>query len=152
MQTEKNKNKAIVFWILTFLVMGIIFFLSAQVADDSAAQSGFILELLNKVFAWVGLTDHIVRKTAHFLEFAGLCFMFNWSLLFTKGKMQRILSVALTSAYALTDEIHQIFVEGRSCQFSDWLLDTCGAVFGLLIFLLFMLVISRIKNNKQKNN
>ena len=146
MQIEKNKTKAIVFWILTAIVMGLIFFLSAQVADDSAEQSGFILEMLNKIFGWLGLTDHIVRKTAHFLEFAGLCFLVNFSLGHTKGKLQTFPSVALTSAYALSDEIHQIFVEGRSCQFSDWLLDTCGATFGMLVFLLFIFVISRIKN------
>ncbi|MBR4240749.1 MAG: VanZ family protein [Eubacterium sp.] len=152
MLTEKNKTKAIVFWCLTAVIMAVIFYLSAQVADDSAEQSGFILELLSKVFSSLGLTDHIVRKTAHFLEFAALCFMFNYSLCYTKGKFQKILSVLLTSSYALSDEIHQIFVEGRSCQFSDWLLDTCGALFGLLMFLIVYFLIGKIKSGRKRSS
>ncbi|MBR7060599.1 MAG: VanZ family protein, partial [Eubacterium sp.] len=74
------------------------------------------------------------------------------SLCYTKGKFQKILSVLLTSSYALSDEIHQIFVEGRSCQFSDWLLDTCGALFGLLMFLIVYFLIGKIKSGRKRSS
>ena len=35
--------------------------------------------------------------------------------------------------YAISDEIHQIFVPGRSGQFSDVLLDSAGAVIGAFV-------------------
>ena len=39
----------------------------------------------------------------------------------------------IASAYAATDEIHQLFVPGRSGQVSDVLLDSAGVLAGLLV-------------------
>lgn len=36
--------------------------------------------------------------------------------------------VALTSAYGLTDELHQMFVAGRQAAWDDWLADTVGGL------------------------
>ena len=38
------------------------------------------------------------------------------------------LAIFLTSIYGVTDEIHQIFVPGRSADWQDWLADTLGAI------------------------
>ena len=151
MQTgNKSKKAAIVFWILTAVVMGLIFFFSAQSADESAMQSNFILDFLNKIFKNAELTDFIVRKTAHFSEFALLCFLFNWSFYFTKGKTQRLLSLGLTSLYAASDELHQMLSEGRACQLRDWAIDTAGAAFGLLAFFILLLIIQKINSRKKQ--
>ena len=40
---------------------------------------------------------------------------------------------AIAAAYAATDEFHQLFVPGRSGQFSDVVLDSAGVLAGLLI-------------------
>ena len=39
----------------------------------------------------------------------------------------------ITTAYAATDEMHQLFVPGRSGQVSDVLLDSAGAIAGLAL-------------------
>ena len=39
----------------------------------------------------------------------------------------------ITTAYAGTDELHQLFVPGRSGQVSDVLLDSAGALIGLAV-------------------
>ena len=149
MQTgNKSKKAAAVFWILTAVVMGLVFFFSAQPADESAVQSSFILDFLSKIFGSMELSDFIVRKSAHFCEFALLCFMFNWSFYFTKGKTQRILSLCLTSAYAASDEFHQLFVEGRSCELKDWAIDTAGAAAGLMVFVILILIINKLQGGK----
>lgn len=44
-----------------------------------------------------------------------------------------IWSVILAALYASTDEFHQLFVPGRSGQFRDVLIDSCGAAAGTLI-------------------
>ena len=152
MQTgNKSKKAAIAFWVLTAVVMGLIFFFSAQSADESAMQSSFILDLLLKIFRNAELTDFIIRKAAHFSEFALLCFMFNWSFYFTKGKTQSWLSLGLTSLYAASDEFHQLFVEGRACQLMDWAVDTAGAACGLLAFFILLIIIQKIKNRKNNS-
>ena len=149
MQREKNNKKtAIIFWILTAVVMGLIFFFSSRTADESTVQSDFFYDLLVRLFGEGAVTEFIVRKAAHFCEFALLCFMFNFSFYFTfEGKPKRILSLALTSAYAATDEFHQLFVEGRACQFTDWLIDTAGALCGLLAFVILLSIIKKVKHS-----
>ena len=151
MQTgNKSKKASVFFWILTAAVMALVFFFSSQPAEESAIQSNFVLEFLAKIFGNIELSDYIVRKTAHFSEFAFLCFLFNWSFYFTCGKTKRILSLCLTSAYAASDEFHQMFVEGRACEIKDWAIDTSGAAAGLLAFIVLLLIIKKIIDRKKQ--
>ena len=45
----------------------------------------------------------------------------------------RLLTWSLCVAYAVSDEIHQIFVPGRSPDVRDAVADACGAALGLLM-------------------
>lgn len=152
MLKEKNKN-AVVFvcWTLTAICMAVIFWLSSRTATESSAQSGVIVEFLRRIFGDNIFTDFIVRKAAHCLEFTGLCFLFNLSFFATKEKPCYLLSVILTSIYASTDEIHQLFVEGRSCQISDWAIDTGGAVIGALGFFVILIIVRKILSKSRQN-
>ena len=40
---------------------------------------------------------------------------------------------AAGTLFAVTDEIHQIYVSGRSCEFRDILIDSCGVALGVLL-------------------
>lgn len=84
------------------------------------------------------LVHHIVRKMAHFTEYAILGFL-AWRVLhfdpaFGVWSPQRHLWFALLFCmlYASTDEFHQIFVPGREPAVKDVMLDSCGSAFGLL--------------------
>ena len=37
------------------------------------------------------------------------------------------------TAYAVTDEFHQSFVPGRSCELRDVMIDSCGVLTGVLL-------------------
>ena len=128
--------------------MGIIFWLSSRTADESSAQSSALLEWLISLFGDNIFTDFIVRKLAHFLEFTGLSLLFNIALYQTKKRKMLITATALTSIYAVSDEVHQLFVEGRSCQISDWVIDTAGALLGTVGFLILFAIAGRIIKNK----
>lgn len=132
--------------------MGVIFWLSSRTADESAQQSGAVLEWLISIFGDSVFTDFIVRKLAHCLEFTGLCILFNISLFLDRKKIKPVMATILTSAYAITDEFHQIFVSGRSCQISDWVIDTCGAIAGALAFSVIYAVIKAVVKGKSKSN
>lgn len=132
--------------------MGVIFWLSSRTATESSEQSGVIVEFLRKIFGDNVFTDFIVRKSAHCLEFTGLSFLFNLSLYVTKNKPSFVFAVMLTSIYAATDEFHQLFVEGRSCQITDWAIDTAGAILGALGFLVIFLVILSIIKKPNKTS
>ena len=49
------------------------------------------------------------------------------------SKWTPIIAAALSSLYGVTDEFHQIFTPGRSCDPMDWLVDTIAAALGALI-------------------
>lgn len=154
MQQENKYNTvfAVIFWILTALCMGAIFYFSSRPATQSAGQSSAVTLFLQKLFGTDAITDHMVRKAAHFTEFAALGFFACSAVCFTKHKRNLPLGITIGSAYAATDEIHQIFVDGRSCQFTDWVLDTLGVTTGALIFLILYLIVRRIiehKNDKR---
>lgn len=71
--------------------------------------------------------DHVLRKLGHFAEFAVL------GALLYRATRSPLLAAALASVYAVTDEIHQVFVPGRQGSPLDWLIDTGGAVTGVLL-------------------
>lgn len=149
MQPENKHNRilCIMLWILTVLCMAAIFYFSSQPAVQSSGQSSAVTLLLQRLLHTEAITNHMVRKTAHFIEFAGLGFLTTWSAYVSFNKMY--LGVVIASLYAATDEIHQIFVDGRSCQLTDWMLDTVGIITGALIFSAVFCIIQRI--NKHKN-
>lgn len=60
-----------------------------------------------------------------------------------------LLPWAISSLYAATDEIHQLFVPGRSDQMSDVILDSAGAMAGILVLAAVRKIRSRHKDKKQ---
>ncbi len=99
-------------WLAPILLMVVIFAFSAQPSLDSG----------------LGLLDTIGRKLLHFAEYALLCLLW-WRPLARVLPARRAILVAfaIASAYAVTDEFHQTFVEGRHGTPVDWLIDTAGA-------------------------
>jgi len=77
----------------------------------------------------LGWLDTVLRKLVHFGEYAVLCALW-WRALRTKltGDRALLIAIAVTSAYAASDELHQSFVDGRHGTPVDWLIDTAGAL------------------------
>jgi VanZ family protein len=145
---QREKIKTTICWLLVAICMAVIFWLSSRTADESALQSGAVLEWLINHFGDNIFTDFIVRKLAHFLEFTGLCLLFNIALYQTKKRKMLIPATVFTSFYAITDEVHQLFVDGRSCQFSDWAIDTAGAILGTIAFAVLFAIANRLLSKK----
>jgi VanZ family protein len=54
-----------------------------------------------------------------------------------KGELRLVslvLVLGISELYALSDEIHQLFVPGRTFQLMDLALDLLGGVIGLMVF------------------
>ncbi len=116
------------------IIMIFVFVQSAFPADLSSRESGLIVSLVRHF--WDADPETItftVRKCAHFIEYLAL----GWSLFLPVcnrfGRLGGLYAWVFGSLYAVTDEIHQIFVEGRSCELGDMLLDSAGVLTGLLI-------------------
>ena len=127
-------KKIIFYWLPVILWMALIYFLSSFHKLQASS---------------VGWQDFVVRKTAHFLEYAILFVLNNHALQRTTlldNKKRLLLSFFLTVFYALTDEFHQTKVSGRTGKPLDIGIDGLGAIGGLLFVLKFVrLLPERIK-------
>lgn len=156
--TIKNKFKPfnITVLVLTIIYIPFIFYRSTLSADDSTVESTNVLGLLGSIFEFLGLnmelTDFIVRKAAHFCEFALLGCMVIWVLyLFTDQVVHNLVNTGfICIVIAITDELIQTFSPGRSCQVTDVLVDFSGAVSGVVFFVIVLLIYSRIKKSLER--
>ena len=143
-----KRHKRLLLSLLLIFQMALIFTMSSFGSDSSSAQSNQIIRALHQVFpnlssdsSFSNANDlvFIVRKTAHFTEYAilWLLFFLVYRAYLSKLSSARLFLLAILSSflYACTDEFHQLFVSGRSGQFTDVLIDTLGAFFGCLLLL-----------------
>ena len=152
--------KKIIIYILLVLWMALIFFFSHQPDIESDKMSNGVIEKIinivevisNHEFSESELKNIYkyavfpVRKLAHFtLYFVLGIFMYlslkNNTL---NPKQLFLISLILCFLYACSDEIHQLFVAGRSGNFKDVLIDTLGSFLSLIIA---SRITSRIKRN-----
>jgi VanZ family protein len=87
----------------------------------------FGLSSLSKLPGDIMLFDGI-DKLFHAGAYAVLALLVLFALpLSTPRPRAAVLAVVLASFYGASDELHQYFVPGRSCDVFDWLADTGGA-------------------------
>lgn len=159
----KYKDKVLI--ILAIIWMGVIFMFSAQVSDESKSSSNKVTSaVVNTVISIkkeniseekrqkiIEDKTFIVRKTAHFTEYfiLGLILIL---YLQTKEKLATkyiILAIIFCVLYATGDEIHQLFVDGRSCKIMDILIDTCGSSLAILGFTSIYKLTTNLKKQKE---
>jgi VanZ family protein len=129
------------FTIIVIAIMAFIFFQSALPADLSSEESGRVVDLIVRLFQGVAPIDRetlvfIVRKGAHFTEYMILGGFLvpavkEWMAANTTpvpAARERITAWLAGTLYAVTDEIHQSFVPGRSCELRDMGIDSCGVL------------------------
>ena len=136
--------------IFTLALIGCIAFIfsnSMKIASVSTVSSSRVLTLLQAALRRLGhpalaqrLTDHIVRKLAHFCEYLLEGFLLMLCLrVYTRHFFKHVswpmLGGLLT---ALTDETIQLFVPGRSGQVTDIWIDFSGVMTGLLVGLILL--------------
>jgi hypothetical protein len=140
METMLEKlSKLIYLWFPPLLLCGVIFIFSS--IPGLTISTGF--------------RDLVLRKMAHFSEYAFLSLLFYRAL---QGKadpdFRKIFfnpafcyALALTVFYAATDESHQLLVPTRNGNPADWGIDALGALGGLVIYNLSGKTGERIKRS-----
>lgn len=151
-------KKTIVLWIITILWMGIIFSFSTNDGYQSTSTSKKVTyDMINIVekkktesekMEKVEILHPQVRKIAHAFEYAVLYILVISSLKTSNIKVNKIYLIALVICilYAITDEVHQLFVSGRSGELKDVIIDTAGATIGLMFFNLTHRLLYKKKN------
>ena len=153
-------KKSVIFWVLTILIMAVIFYFSSQTAVESTDTSNSFSEKIIRILqpitkiaeedipSAVVSMDGAIRILAHYSVFLLLGTVCYLAAYFTKNMRhiyKSLYSVGICSCYAISDEIHQLFVPGRSFQISDILTDTAGVITGTLIVIGIIILIKRKK-------
>ena len=110
-----------------------------------------IRPLLDAIFSPENVTDHLVRKLAHFTEFGALGSEFALvTILLRKVKLQSIMNCLFAGlAVAVIDETIQIFSTRGSLVADVWI-DFSGVVAGVMIALLINAIVAKIRKVKAK--
>ena len=149
----KIKKRLRIIAILTTLIwMIVIFRFSMDTGTSSHELSDLCVQIFNKaVYSFTGkdlrisitpehyaMVELFFRKLAHM----GIYFILSINVMvvlftFNMKMISRIfISVFFCFIYACTDEFHQMFVDGRGASFFDCLIDTTGAILGIVAALI----------------
>ena len=106
-------------WVPVIACMTVIFYLSSE--SDPLPE----------------LTAAVWDKALHFAEYAGLAVLLGRAFLGEGMSSLRafLAAVVAASLYAASDEMHQIWVQGRQPAVSDWLAGSIGAMAGAALHL-----------------
>ena len=164
-KSVKLSPHTLFFAVLSVLCMIIIFCFSMENSDESSKTSGKLTEAAveiivddyealphNEQAELADIIEHIIRKLAHFSLYTVLGFLVSCTAgkrkLFSKASA---IVLAICFIYACSDELHQFFVPGRACQFTDVLIDSTGALTGILISMAAFLAIKIFSKNNHES-
>jgi len=130
--------KKYLFLTLLIIWMIFIFYNSNQISETSMGYTHLITDKLSELFNnsiifYNDITITIIRKSAHFIEYFVLGILAYKSYILFKNK-KIIIVVVFCVIYAISDEVHQIFIEGRSFQIYDIAIDSIGSLVAITIF------------------
>ena len=134
------------------LWMVVIFVFSNQDSSVSSRQSGTIVDFIESLGSSLGedLLTFLTRKAAHIFVYFVLGILV-YNVLRTYGmtaKKTIVFSALIAFGYASFDEIHQLFIPGRSGELRDVLIDTTAASVGVVLYAL----IDRTRHSKKTEN
>ncbi|MBQ8554806.1 MAG: VanZ family protein [Clostridia bacterium] len=158
------KWQRMLLWLCVIAVAVGIFCFSAQNGPASSAASDAVAEVIiqvidpdfdqlstqaqGSVFSFV---KKLVRKGAHFTEFAVLGFFVRLLINSYGLRWGSRLAWLAGTLYACTDELHQLFVASRAAMWQDVLLDSCGVAAGVMLAHAVLVLISRVRQKKAGN-
>jgi len=150
--------------ILILAIFIMIFAFSNQNAEKSTQLSRKVTEKLTENIKEIQNLDEnekqdvllkievVIRKMAHFSIYmlAGMVIMILMSIYPIKLKNKILCSFTLGVIYAVLDEVHQLFISGRTAKVGDVLIDACGVAIGIGLILMIQWIMNKIKRNEKK--
>lgn len=146
MSITKKQIHIFIAWTAAILWMMLIFYFSSQIADQSSELSTgvtqLIIEFINKILPRANFNietfNYIVRKNAHFVVYLilGILVVNALKKSGVVGYKGIFWALIICILYAISDEIHQLYVPGRAGQIKDVVIDSLGAMVGIRLWCL----------------
>ena len=150
MQTQKTSPWLVLFRIVfTVALLGCIAYIfhnSLQSGAESSLRSQAVMQAVNETLGKMHLgplSEHTIRKMAHFLEFTLEGFLLMLCLRVYTARFVRHMSwpLLIGMGTALMDETIQLFIPNRTSMVTDVWLDMLGVVAGLFLALIILLMV-----------
>ena len=163
-----NLFAAALCWVLTALWVIFIFYLSSENGAESSERSASALKFIELIIGKNIITDLLLRKIVHVLEYSVLTVLvflsarFTNKISFTKSyaespvkliksdnEMYIAITLWMSMLTSVCDEYHQLFVEGRDGNIRDVLVDAIGVVIVLIIIRIIFTIYLRYLGRKE---
>ncbi len=118
-------------WWVAAIIFGVAFYVFTASPVSNAEHTLLLLRRLNFSAQELKWLSKIVRKAAHLLAYAVLAISLRNAI--KPHPWTYPAAWFLATLYGVGDEIHQIYVPGRTPLFRDVMIDSLGAALGLLI-------------------
>jgi VanZ family protein len=148
MPNRSLQFRRVLFFILSLATMAVIFFFSSQTGEQSGLVSSGVSSWLSGIKAMLpesvaNFISTYIRQMAHVFLYTCLSLfvsLFFFTFSFSHRWLYFLLPIGVCFLYACSDEIHQLFVDGRTGTFRDVMIDGIGFVsVNLLANLIFWL-------------
>ena len=140
-ETTRRLRNILWYWVPAVAWMTVVLLASSDAF--SAKHTGEVLRaVLARILGQVdaatfGLVHFLVRKSAHFTEYAILSALWFRALRVHLTSLWRVrwalIGLIVSLLVAILDEVHQSFVPSRTSDARDVLLDFCGALFAQIL-------------------
>lgn len=160
----KKYKELVISWIAVILWMALIFHLSAQPATQSKEISRGITEVVVETVERVApnraddidiqRVHHLIRKNAHFFSYLvlGVLVLNSLTRSGSLGVKDVTFALVICILYAISDEIHQLYVPGRRGELRDVIIDSLGSTVGIGMYLGFSKLRKREGNTRRASN
>ena len=134
--SDHVRGRRIKDWLPAVLWAALIFFFSSDTfaGENTGRLLGpllryFLPHLSDAAIDWINLA---LRKLGHFSEYFVLAVLLGHALREEPARRRAAIVLALTTLYAVSDELHQMFVPSRTASLGDIAIDIVGGVCGIL--------------------
>lgn len=148
----RTKKRMILCCVLVLVLLAFIWGNSVRTGSESGAMSGSILAWINGILhldeTGAERLHLVIRKMAHFTEFACLGALLAWLFGMMGEKKGHLICMPLFFGMmaACADETIQVFIPDRGPSLIDVWIDTAGAAAGITFLLIGYNYIRKIKN------
>ncbi len=151
--------KKIISIMVVLMWMSVVFYFSNQQGEGSGNTSRTVSKIIVNIIdiqkqytsqqteELIQIVEPIIRKIAHYTIYAigGLAIANCVYQFFNKENIMIGISMTIGVLYAISDEIHQFIIPGRSGNIKDVVIDSLGIVTGIIVFLLTKEIYKKIK-------
>lgn len=160
----------VLLWLMTTLWMVEIFHLSAETGNESQIRSASMLIAIQNKVGYLPIDNASIRKLAHVFEYSVLSILVFFAIRNTNKVSKKVsysesvikliksdnefyilISLWVSTLYAILDEYHQLFVAERNGSIFDVCIDIVGIVPTLLfIRIIFTLYLRKIGRDETR--